>query len=248
MCRHVARLGSPVTLAELLVAPPYSLQTQAYAPRRQRHGRINADGFGAGWYIRERPEPVRFRRAQPMWSDRSFASVAQVVRSSCVLAAVRSASVGFPVEESCSAPFTEGPFLFSHNGRVDDFAAAAAKLAERAADVPDGHASVDSALLFALAVARWRSGSSLAEGLADTVADVTAVTGGRLNLLATDGDVVAATTYGDTLFTCELPDAVIVASEPYDDDPAWREVPDRSLVTADFASGITVSPLPLETL
>ena len=35
-----------------------------------------------------------------------FASVAPVVRSGCVVAAVRSATVGMPLEESAAAPFT----------------------------------------------------------------------------------------------------------------------------------------------
>ncbi|MEV8153782.1 class II glutamine amidotransferase, partial [Streptomyces fradiae] len=34
----------------------------------------------------------------------------------------------------------------------------------------------------------------------------------------------------------------VVASEPYDDDPGWREVPDRTLLTA-TADGVTTSPL-----
>jgi glutamine amidotransferase len=33
-----------------------------------------------------------------------------------------------------------------------------------------------------------------------------------------------------------------VASEPYDDDPAWVEVPDGSLLVAD-AGGVHVEPL-----
>ncbi|MGW6461439.1 hypothetical protein ACWF94_36850, partial [Streptomyces sp. NPDC055078] len=38
------------------------------------------------------------------------------------------------------------------------------------------------------------------------------------------------------------PQRVVVASEPYDDDPRWREVPDRTLLVATRA-GIDLSPL-----
>jgi glutamine amidotransferase len=38
------------------------------------------------------------------------------------------------------------------------------------------------------------------------------------------------------------PDGVAVASEPYDDDPAWVDVADRHLVRA-TASGVTVEKL-----
>jgi glutamine amidotransferase len=62
--------------------------------------------------------------------------------------------------------------------------------------------------------------------------------------LASDGRRVAATTYGDTLFTRqERPDGVLVASEPSDDLPGWERVPDRCLVVA-TSSSVDVSPLP----
>ncbi|MGO4760362.1 class II glutamine amidotransferase, partial [Streptomyces sp. 2MCAF27] len=50
MCRHLAYLGPDTPVGELLIAPPHGLYRQSYEPRRQRHGRMNADGFGVGWY------------------------------------------------------------------------------------------------------------------------------------------------------------------------------------------------------
>jgi dimethylhistidine N-methyltransferase len=50
MCRHFAYVGPPLPLARLLVAPPRGLYEQSWQPRRQRHGTVNADGFGVGWY------------------------------------------------------------------------------------------------------------------------------------------------------------------------------------------------------
>ncbi len=67
--------------------------------------------------------------------------------------------------------------------------------------------------------------------------------GARLNLLVTDGASIAATAWGDSLWYLAVPgDRTVVASEPYDDDPRWREVPDRTLLTAD-RSGVTLAPL-----
>ena len=54
----------------------------------------------------------------------------------------------------------------------------------------------------------------------------------RLNVLAGDGERLLATAWGDTLSVLVTRDGVAVASEPYDDDPGWRDVPDRSLLTA----------------
>ena len=247
MCRFVAYLGPPVTLEALLLAPPHSLVRQSWAPRRQRHGTVNADGFGAGWYDHaRRPEPARYRSARPMWADRSFASLAGLVASGAVLAAVRSATPPAPVEESGSPPFTAGPFLFAHNGAVTGFrdgvgAALRRSLSDRRADGVEG--ASDAEVLFALALDRLDAGSSPGEALAAVVSAVAAQRGGRLNLALTDGHRVAATACGDTLWVREGRDgAVVVASEPSDDDPAWREVPDGSLVEAD-ATGVAVTPL-----
>ena len=252
MCRHLGYLGASRTLHELLYAPECSLQTQSYAPRMSRSCILNADGFGAGWYDSGRVTPVRYRRAQPMWTDASFADVAGVVRTGCAVAAVRSATAGFPVDESCAQPFTDQRRLFSHNGRIEGFAAVEAKLRELAGDlapIPDARAPVDSALLFAMTAGRWRDGGSLGEGLACVVETVAALAAGRYNLLAADGRSLAATTWGETLFVRRGPEQagsgdayVVIASEPYDDEPGWEEVPDRSLVTA-HAGGVSMRPL-----
>jgi gamma-glutamyl hercynylcysteine S-oxide hydrolase len=246
MCRHLAWIGRPRTLASLVLEPPHSLLRQSYAPREQRHGRVNADGFGVGWYAPDvRREPARYRRGQPIWTDASFASLAGVVSSGVVLAAVRSATPPFPSDEAGAAPFTAGPWLFSHNGRVADFAQAAPEMRSRlpAAAAAGVEGPSDAALLWAMLRHRLESGQVLPAALTAVVADAVAAGGGRLNLLATDGRSIAATTYGDTLFTRRDDDGVVVASEPYDDQPGWERVPDGCLVAA-TATRLDVSPLP----
>lgn len=61
-----------------------------------------------------------------------------------------------------------------------------------------------------------------------------AAPGSRLNLLLTDGTGIAATAWGDSLWYLADTAAgrTVVASEPYDDDSRWCEVPDRTLLTA----------------
>lgn len=230
MCRHLAYLGPPVTLDHLLLSQPHSLLRQTWAPRHQTGSRLNADGFGVGWYdFDRRREPARYRTARPMWADRSFASMAGVIASGAVLAAARSASPGNPIEESGNAPFTHGPWLFSHNGTVDDFHEGAGTTLRRM--VSDDRLGViegasDSEVLFALALDRLDAGAAPVEALDDVVEVVGKVSGGRVNLLLTDGVRVAATACGNSLFVLEADDAVVVASEPYDDDGRWRPVED----------------------
>lgn len=242
MCRHLAWLGETRSLHDLVVAPPHALYQQSWAPRMQRYGTINVDGYGAGWYVPGRAEPVRFRRAQPIWTDASFASLAPTVTSGCVLAAVRSATPGAAAGESAAAPFTHGRWLFSHNGRLHDWTAARSALAARAADVTDARVDVDSALLFGLAVASWSAGASLAEGLVDAASAVQPHGGGRVTLLASDGSAIAGVvSAGETLHLSARETGAFIASEPHDDGE-WRELPDGAVVTV-TADGIDETTL-----
>jgi glutamine amidotransferase len=229
VCRHLAYLGPPVRLGALLYDPPFSLVHQSWAPRQQRHGLVNADGYGVGWYAPEvRPEPARYRRAGPIWADRSLASLAEVVTSGCVVAAVRSATPPSPSDESGAAPFTAGPWLFSLNGAVaEDLVALRGAVSDRRAACIEG--SSDAEVVFALLLDRLDAGCDPGAALAGCVGAVA----GRLNLLLSDGQGIWATAWGDTLCWRHWRGGVVVASEPFDDDDDWVPVPARSLLVAD---------------
>ena len=228
MCRHLAWLGRPRTLAELVLEPEHGLLRQSWQPRRQTRGLMNADGWGVGFFTAGRPEPARWRSARPLWSDASFASVAPVLSSGAVVAAVRSASVGMPPDETAASPFTDGRWLLSHNGRLD-----------RSVLPPrhDAESVCDSAVLAAHVFATGP------DHLAATVPDVARRDpDASLNLVLTDGRRVLAVTWGDPASYLVEDDGVAVASEPWDDDARWVEVPDHHLleVTPD---GIALTPL-----
>ena len=226
MCRHLGWLGDPVSVSSLVLDPPHGLLVQSYSPRRQKHGLMNADGWGVGFF--DQNVARRWRSAAPLWGDASFASVAPALHSGCVVAAVRSASVGMPIEPSASAPFTDGRWLLSHNGVVDRTVLPASSAAESV---------VDSALLAALVFDRGL------DRLGETVVEVGAADpNARLNILAANGSRLVATTWGDTLSVLRRRDGVVLASEPYDDDPDWQELPDRHLVDV-VGTRIELTPL-----
>jgi len=239
MCRHLAYLGPPTTLGEVLLAPEHSLFEQSWAPRLQRHGTVNADGFGFGWYppagdgaaedgsaedgeVRgtdgeaEVPLPARYRRALPIWADPDLPDLARTLRSHAFLAAVRSATDGTGREAAAAAPFREGRWLFSHNGAVRDWARLPLDgTGLEPADLLGLEAHVDSALLWALVARRLRQGEPAGLALAGVVRRVAeARPEARLNLLLTDGSTVAAIRHGDTLWYRAAPGRVLVASEP----------------------------------
>ena len=225
MCRHLGWLGAPVPASSLVLDPPSGLLVQSYSPRRQKHGTINADGWGVGFFDQG---VRRWRSDKPLWGDASFASVAPALRSGCFVAAVRSATVGMPIEPSASAPFSDGNWLLSHNGIVDRAVLPASAMAE---------STVDSAVLAAHIFERGM------DALGDTVILVgTRDPGARLNILAGNGSTLLATTWGDTLFSLRRDDGIVLASEPYDDDPNWRDIPDRHLVEV-TGTNLTLTPL-----
>jgi gamma-glutamyl hercynylcysteine S-oxide hydrolase len=191
-----------------LLEPEHGLIVQSYAPRRQAHGRMNAGGWGAGFFAAGRPEQARWRSSRPLWADASFASVA--------------------LDETATAPFARGRWLLSHNG-----------VADRSILGPRPHAepACDSAQLAAhlFDFGPDRTGEFVRDlGKRDPDA--------QLNLLLTDGRQIIATRWNDTLSILHTRGGVVVASEPYDDDPGWADVPDHHLV--DVADGVvTVTEL-----
>lgn len=226
MCRHLGLLGRAVTVSSLVLDPPHSLRVQSYAPRRQKHGMMNADGWGVGFF--DGATPRRWRSTAPLWGDVSFHSVAPALRSHCVVASVRSATVGMPIEVSATAPFTDGRWLLAHNGVVDRKVLPPPASAEPVCD-----STILAEFIFT------RGLDALAEVIRQLGAgDPNA----RLNILAANGSRLLATTWGDTLSVLRRDDGVVVASEPYDDDPNWEDVPDRHVVEV-TADGVTLTAL-----
>jgi glutamine amidotransferase len=245
MCRHLAYLGPPITLADLVLTPEHSLLEQTYAPAEMRgSGVVNADGFGIGWY--DDGAARRYRRAVPMWADGSLGDVASAVRTTGVVAAARNGTTGMPVTETACAPFRHGRWLFSHNGVVLGWPDSVEALARElpAGDLVRLEAPTDSALLWALALRRLREGDSVETVVEQLTLEVArAAPGSRLNLLLSDGQTVAATTWAHSLWVHDGTAAVTVSSEPFGADRgAWRPVDDGQLVTA-TTGGIKIRPL-----
>ena len=240
MCRHLAYLGPPRSLASLLYEPGHSLEVQSWKPKHQRAGAMNADGWGVGWWDPQvRAEPARYRTSAPMWTDRSFRSVAEVVQAGAFTAAVRSATPPSPIVDTGNAPFAAGSWLFSLNGFVRGFRGPIGEglrreVSEQRAIAIDG--TSDSEVLFALVLDALDAGATPEEALAGVIATAVGRAESFLNLMLSDGHSIMATTWGNSLFTLQggalAAGGVLIASEPLDDDPGWLPIPDRSVVRA----------------
>ena len=255
MAAYLGRTEIP--LSSVVLEPEHSLLVQSYAPKEMLSGVVNADGFGAGWYVPEvDEEPAVYRSVAPIWADRSFTSIAPKVRSATVFAAVRSATPGLPVEESGTPPFASGPYLFAHNGAIPDFRWTAMRpLRAALTDVTYSYllGVTDAETIFAILLDRLREtkarpgeGDTLAEATAETLKRVSAIcrdlgVPATLNVGVTDGEAMVFARYStrgpsNSLYLLEdgeaFPDSFVIASERLDEDAGWREVPDRHLLVA----------------
>ena len=196
----------------------------------------------------------RYRNSAPIWTDPAVEEVLPQLESWAVLGSVRSATVGMPLERAACAPFTQGRWAFSHNGSVPDwraaltavageFAATASELgADRLFDTAQlltAESATDAATLWVLLRGLLATGSQDGEWSAAPAALrllVSAVLAhsseARLNFLLSDGAQLWATTCYHSMYALVTDTFAILASEPFDDDPRWQPIPDRSIVTA----------------
>ena len=239
MCRHLAYVGGPVSLHELLFGAPRALARQARQPRHQQSGDTNPDGWGVAWYSGPGAPQVH-RSVTPIWDDAEFARRSQDIEATAVLAAARLASPGATIDVTGNAPFVHGSWAFSLNGIVHRFTEGVgdelrAQLEPARRDALVGDA--DTEVLFAMVLQRIDAGVEPDDALEQVVAEVLRITTGRINLLLTDGTTVYATRQGNSLFRL----GSCFASEPLDEQSAWHELHDGSVSRHDAWSASTHS-------
>ena len=120
MCRLAAYLGPAIPLQQFLLEPSHSLYRQSWEPRELKYAKLNADGFGFGWFGPDKA-PAVYTNALPIWSDSNLSGLARTLQSPLWLAEVRSATPGNPVHQFNTAPFHDKQQLFIHNGFIREF-------------------------------------------------------------------------------------------------------------------------------
>jgi glutamine amidotransferase len=247
VCRHLAYVGRRVKAADLLLDSPHGLVSQVDHPRCQLPGITNRDGWGIAWCKGSTWD--RHRSTIPLSVDRDGHARLRAIESPAIVAAVRRASPGLALVESGNAPFLSGTWAFSHNGFVGGYATGSHdplvdQLTPSRRDALVG--DTDSEALFGLVLDRLDEGAAPEVALSEVVQlglEAAGVEPSRLNLLLSDGSTVWATRWSNSLFQRRTAEGdAVVASEPYDEDPSWVEVPDASVVTA-TAAGVSVMPL-----
>jgi predicted glutamine amidotransferase len=258
MCRLFGMSGGPHRVAATfwLIEAPDSLAEQS---------RREPDGTGLGTFD-EHGRPVVSKQPIAAYQDPEFAREAREVRSHTFIAHVRYASTG-AVSPQNTHPFEQDGRLFAHNGVIGDLPKLEAELGDAMSRV---QGETDSERFFALITtkiaddvgqgivdaARW-----VAENLPVFALNLILITASELWALrypdthelhvlergAGGGSgarhLEAASARGTVRVRsgelARLP-AVIVASEPMDEDSGWRALEPGELLHVDPQLGVTV--------
>lgn len=246
MCRLAAYIGPNISLGEFILAPEHSLYRQSWAPAEMDEAKLNADGFGFGWYLEDNTLAT-YKNILPIWSDINLESLSLALRSPVWMANVRSATPGQSTDLANTQPFTDKHLMFMHNGYLENFGDVLRGkfheiLPPQILSTIDGN--TDSEYLFALFRHTLQvSNQDIARALvllADEIKSLCTQQYKALTniLIARDNKLYALkyaingqcpTLYfncGDSLY----PDAVVIASERMTTSSAWQPVEDNSVM------------------
>jgi glutamine amidotransferase len=243
VCRHLAYVGPPRAVRELLFDAPHALVHQGRAPREMVVAKDNPDGWGVAWWSPGAVEPRRYRTTTVMWEDTGFTAGDE--KAVALVAAVRKASPATTLDSVNNAPFLApsrvGPLAFSLNGHAFH---ASCEARVRGALAPDTllEGDTDSEVLFALTRERIEAGLTPADAVAAVHHVIAPGPEVHVNLLLVTPEQIVATTWQHTLYVRSLDGATTVSSEALDADGDWARVPDASLLVAD-ADRVDITPL-----
>lgn len=250
MCRLAAYLGPRIALQQFLLEPDHSLYEQSWAPHELKYARLNADGFGIGWYPAEN-EPAVYINQMPIWSDCNLPGLARSLFARLWVATVRSATSGFRSGLVNTQPFHHDGVLFMHNGYVEDFDLSLRGRIRRflSTEIEAGiGGNTDSEYLFALLRQLLANDEELTieEAMRAELVLIDEWLDGRkafLNLLLTDGQRLYATRhalnaacpslYYTTDDECFDEGAQLIASEKLTEGEFWQPVPEHHLLILD---------------
>jgi predicted glutamine amidotransferase len=250
MCRLFAMSGGiePVSAKLWLLEAPDSLTTQSHR---------NPDGTGLGIFDAE-GRPVVHKAPISAFTDTAFASEARSERSRTFLAHIRFASTGAKTLAN-THPFEQDERLFAHNGVLAGLPQLDEELGEERALV-HGDTDSERLFAMITREIRRHDGDVRAGILAGVGWIAAHLPIYSLNLIVTTATEVFALRYPDTntLYVLERPAGgngsaralrhhsslgtrvhseeaarravVVLASEPMDDDPGWRELESGELL------------------
>lgn len=245
MCRIAAYIGPPITLKQFMLQPSHSLYRQSWDARELTETRISADGFGVVWQKNE--QLYNYRNTCPVWQDSNLPALAENLNSGLWLGNVRSATPGLGISTENTQPFAHADLAFTHNGRIQNFSQQARSLIRNqlSADIEaDIVGNTDSEYLFALFRQVVQQTGALnrqcAEIFIQCVDDLLHDLEALLTCVISDGSQLLAIRHAIGGLQCpslyysdshpDFKDGMIVASEAFDTQAQWHELPPHHLM------------------
>lgn len=246
MCRMAAYQGPVIALSQFITEPEHSLFVQSYMPQELVYAKVNADGYGIGWYDDD-GAPASYVQPSPIWSDPNLDSLARSMHSGLWLANVRSATAGLAVNHANTQPFHDDELLFMHNGYIRGFSKGIRKTISSGLDSEVEAAingTTDSEYLFAMFRQKIMDDPELAfedallnifEQLENWLGEQDAL----LNIILTDGELIYAVRHAinhacpSLYYTTDdenFPNGQLIASERMTDSDFWQPVPEHHIL------------------
>jgi glutamine amidotransferase len=257
MCRIAAYLGPEIPLKHFLLDPDHSLMVQSWAPREMKEARLNADGFGFGWFAEDN-NPATYTNPMPIWTDPNLEGLGRVLTTNLWLAYVRSATRRTDVSHANTQPFSDNELIFTHNGYIDQFGETLRHHIRHALTTECEktiHGNTDSEYLFALLRQHLAQNNRIEVALPEMFRLLTKWAGDvrlLLNIVIAQKDAIIATRHainGDSpsLYYSDsdpaFPDGKLVASEPLTDRANWIEVPEHHILWLSRKKEPVLTPL-----
>ncbi|TFH91098.1 class II glutamine amidotransferase [Vibrio ouci] len=240
MCRWLAYQGESIYLDKLVYEPEHSLVHQSLEARKAVT-RVNADGFGLGWYT-ERDTPGQFHEVLPAWGDENLRSLTHHIRSHRFMAHVRS-STGTQVSRSNCHPFISENWMFLHNGQIGGFEQVKFELERQLCEslFLKRMGTTDSELIFLLMLQNGLKDNPV-EAIKMTLSMIEKVMESKqiedplkASICISDGEQFWVVRYSSdqeapTVFIKQGGANVVLASEPLEKSPQWKQVSQHSIL------------------
>ncbi|KJY88640.1 glutamine amidotransferase [Vibrio neptunius] len=241
MCRWLAYQGESIYLDKLVYEPEHSLVHQSLDARKAVT-RVNADGFGLGWYT-ERDTPGQFHEVLPAWGDENLRSLTHHIRSHRFMAHVRS-STGTQVSRSNCHPFIIDNWMFLHNGQIGEFEKVKYELQKQ---LPESlflkrMGTTDSELIFLLMLENGLREQPV-EAIRKTILDISQLLQSKgieeplkASICISDGEQFWVVRYSSdddapTVFIRQDGANIALASEPLEKNAEWKKVSPQSILS-----------------
>ena len=288
MCRLFGYKGnSPTKLSFFLVDASNALLKQSILDSRNIS---NSQGWGIGFY--QNNKAYIQKRASSASFDFNFKFLTDFIETDTMIAHIRDATVG-EISDHNAHPFIYYNWIFAHNGNIENFELLRPLILQKLGPelAFEIMGSTDSEYMFYLFISHLRKEVeditspdietvTVRDALTKTIreintmgADVGIIQPNKINVIVSNGKIMAATRFGHSLFyatrhkqssqevklykdTTNLNirfntpannynknESVIIASEELASDDEWLEMPEQSIITVDSRLRTSISSL-----